>query len=60
MLRLCATSRKVTGLISHSVTGIIHRLNPSGCTIRVVLGSTRPLTEISTRIISRGVKAAGA
>jgi hypothetical protein len=32
--------------------------NPSGCTM--ALGLTRPLTEMSTRNISWGVKAAGA
>jgi hypothetical protein len=32
--------------------------NPSGCTM--ALGSTQPLTEMSTRGISWGVKAAGA
>jgi hypothetical protein len=40
------------------VIGIFHCHNPSGCT--VTLGSTQPLTEMSTRNISWGVKAAGA
>ena len=36
------------------VTGIFHRHNP------MALGSTQPLTEMSNRNISWGVKAAGA
>ena len=43
---------------SHGVTGIFHLHNPSGHTI--ALGLTQPLTEMSTRNISLGVKAAGA
>ena len=39
-------------------TEIFHRHNPSGRT--VALGSTQPLTEMSTGNISCGVKAAGA
>jgi hypothetical protein len=46
-LRLCATIRKVQGSIPDGVTGIFHWLNPSGRTM--ALGSTQPLTEISTR-----------
>jgi hypothetical protein len=57
-LRHCATSRKVAGSISDSVIGIFHWHNPSGHTMAV--GSTQPLTEMSTRNISSGVKAAGA
>ena len=57
-LRHYATSQKVAGSIPHSVTEIFHLYNPSGRT--VVLGSTQPLTEMSTRNISWGVKAAGA
>jgi hypothetical protein len=46
-LRHCATSRKVVGSILDGVTGIFQGLNPSG---RIVpLGSTEPLTELSTR-----------
>jgi hypothetical protein len=52
-LRHCATSRKVAGSI---LDGVIC-LNPSGRTM--ALGSTQPLTEMSTRNISWGVKAAG-
>ena len=48
----CATSRKVMGSIPDGVTGIFHRHNPSGRTI--TLGSTQPLTEISTRNVSWG------
>jgi hypothetical protein len=46
-LRHCATSRKVAGWIPDGVTAIFHRRNTSGRT--VALGSTQPLTEISTR-----------
>ena len=56
-LRHCATSRKVAGLIPDGVIGIFHWRNPSGRTM--ALGSTQPLTEISARNISCGVKAAG-
>ena len=46
-LRHCATSRKVAGSIPDGVTGIFQLLNTSG---RIVaLGSTQPLTEMSTR-----------
>jgi hypothetical protein len=55
-LRHCATSRKVAGSIPDGVTGIFHWHNPSGRTM--ALGSTQPLTEMSTRNISWGVKAA--
>ena len=57
-LRHCATSRKVAGSIPDGVSGIFHSHNPSGRT--TALGSTQPLTEMSTRNISWGVKAAGA
>ena len=57
-LRHCATSRKVAGSIPDGVIGIFHWHNPSGRTM--ALGSTQPLTEMSTRNISWGVKAAGA
>jgi len=56
-LRHWATSQKVTGFIPNCVIGIFHWHNPSGCTM--ALGSTQ-LTEMSTRIISWGVKAAAA
>jgi len=47
-LRCCATNRKVAGLI------------PAGVTDRTMaLGSNQPLTEMSTRSISWGLKAAG-
>jgi hypothetical protein len=52
LLRHCATSRKVAGPIPDGVTGIFQWLNPSG---RIVaLGSTQPLTEMSTRNPSWG------
>ena len=57
-LRHCAIRRKVAGLIPDDVIRIFHWHNPSG---RIMaLGSTQPLTEMSTRNFSWGVKAAGA
>jgi hypothetical protein len=56
--RHCATSRKVACPIPDGVIGIFHWLNPSGRTM--ALGLTQPLTEMSTRSIFSGVKAAGA
>jgi len=53
-----ATSGKVAVSIPDVVFGIFHLLNPSGRTRS--LRSTRPLSEISTRGISSGIKAAGA
>jgi cobalamin biosynthesis protein CobD/CbiB len=53
-----ATSRNVADLIPNRVTGIFLWHNPSGCTM--ALGSIQPLTEMSTRNISWGVKVAGA
>ena len=50
-LRHCATSRKVAEL---EFNGIFHRQNPSGRTM--ALGLTQPLTKMSTRNISWGVK----
>jgi hypothetical protein len=54
----CATSRNVAGSIPDGVIGIFHWHNGFGRTM--TLGSTQPLTEMSTRNLSRGVKAAGA
>jgi len=51
-LRCCATNCKVTGLIRDGVIGISLRHNPSDRTMP--LGSTQPLTEMSTRSISWG------
>jgi hypothetical protein len=51
-LRHCATNRKVAGSIPDGVIGIFHSHNPSGRTM--ALGSTQPLTEMSTRDISWG------
>ena len=48
----CATSRKVAGLIPDWVTGIFRLLNLAGRT--VVLGSTQPLTEMSSGNVSWG------
>ena len=56
-LRHCGTSWKVPGSIP-DVTGIFYWHKPSGRTM--ALGLTQTLTEISTRNISWGVKAAGA
>jgi hypothetical protein len=56
-LRHCATRRKVAGSIPDGVIGIFHEHNPSGRTM--ALGLTQPLTEMSTRNIYWGVKAAG-
>jgi hypothetical protein len=52
------TNSEGRGSIPDGVTGIFHWHNPSGCTM--AMGSTQPLTEMSTRNISWGVKAAGA
>jgi len=57
-LRHYATSRKVAGSISDGVIGIFHWHCPFSRTM--ALGLTQPLTEMSTRNISWGVKAAGA
>ena len=46
------------GSISGGVSGIFHGHNPSGCTMD--LGSTQPVTEMGTRNILWGIKAAGA
>ena len=53
-----ATSRKVAGSIPGGVIAIFHWHNPSDRT--VALESTQPLTEMSTRNISWGVKKGGA
>jgi hypothetical protein len=57
-LRQCAKNRKVAVLIPDGDIGIFHWHNPSVRTM--TLGLTWPLTEMSTRNISCGVKAAGA
>ena len=49
---------EVAGSIPDAVNGIFHWHNPSGRTI--ALGLTQPLTGMSTRNISWGVKAVGA
>jgi hypothetical protein len=51
-LRRYATNRKVAGSIPDDVTGFFRWHNPSDRT--VTLGSTQPLTEMSTRSISWG------
>jgi hypothetical protein len=50
-LRHCATNRQVAGSMS---VDFFHRHNPVGSTM--ALGSTQPLTEMSTRNISSGCK----
>jgi len=50
-LRHRATSRTVAGSFPDFVVGILHLCNPSG--------RTQPVTEMSTRNISLGIKAAG-
>ena len=57
-LRHCAISRYVAGLIPDGAIGIFHWHNPFSCTM--ALGLTQPVTEVSTRNIPLGVKAAGA
>jgi hypothetical protein len=57
-LRHCVTTWKVTGLIPGGVFEIFRWHNPSGRTM--ALQSTLPLTGMSTKNISWGVKAAGA
>ena len=51
--RHCTTSRKVAGLIPDGVIGFFHSHIPSSHTM--ALGSTQPLTKMSTRNISWGV-----
>ena len=55
-LRHCATSWQGAGSIPDGVIAIFHQHNPSSQTI--ALRSTQPLTEMSTRNISLGEKAA--
>ena len=42
--------------ISHGISGMFHYLHPSSSTMN--LGSTQPLTEMSTRSISWGLRVA--
>jgi hypothetical protein len=51
-LRYCATHQKVTGSIPDSAMEFFIDINPSDRTM--ALGSTQPLTEMSTRCISWG------
>ena len=53
----CATRPKVAGSIPEGFVGIFHWHDASGRTMG--LGFIQPLTEMSTRNISWGVKAAG-
>jgi hypothetical protein len=58
LLTHCATSRNVAGSVPDGFIGIFHWRISSGRTI--ALGLTEPLTEMNTKNISWGVKAAGA
>jgi len=51
-LRCCATNWKVAGSIPDGVSGFFIDINTSDSTMAV--GSTQPLTEMSTRSISWG------
>jgi membrane-bound lytic murein transglycosylase B len=51
-LRYCATNQKVAGLIPDGVMKLFIDINPSDRTM--ALGSTQPLTDMSTRSISWG------
>jgi hypothetical protein len=57
-LRYCATNQKVAGSIPDGVMEFFIDIHPSDRTM--ALGSTQPLTEMSTRSISLWVNAAGA
>jgi hypothetical protein len=50
LVEALATSRKVAGSISDEVIGFFNLPNPSSVTMN--LGSTQPLTEMSTRNLS--------
>ena len=58
MINVLCYNPKVAGSIPDGVIGIFHRHNPFDR--NVALGSTQRLSEMSTRSISWGVKAAGA
>jgi hypothetical protein len=51
-LKYCATNQKATGSIPEGVAGIFHSHNPSDRTM--ALGSTQPLTEMSTGVFPGG------
>jgi hypothetical protein len=51
------TNRKIAGSVIDSVIEIFHLHKASGRTM--ILGSTKPLTEMSTRDVSLGIKTAG-
>ena len=56
-LRHCPKIPKVMGSITNDDTAIFHCLNPSSRTME--LGSTQPLTEMSTKDIPLETKVAG-
>ena len=56
-LRHCATSWTVACSVPEGVIWVFHGPNPTGRTMAP--GSTQPLTEMSSRDITWGVKAAG-
>jgi hypothetical protein len=49
-LRYCATNQKIAGSIPDGVMEFFIDINPSDRTM--VLGSTQPLTEVSTKSVS--------
>jgi hypothetical protein len=57
-LMYCVTNQKVAGSIGNGVMEFFIDINPSDRTM--TLGSTQPLTEVSTRGTSWRVNAAGA
>ena len=57
-LKHCCISRKVASSIPDTVIKIFHCLNHSYLT--TALGSTQPLTEMSTKVVSWGLKTADA
>ena len=56
-LRCCATNRNVAGSIPDGAIGIFHWYNPSDRSL--ALGSTQPLTKMSTKNIYWAEKAVG-
>jgi hypothetical protein len=58
LVKHCATNRKVAVSIPDGVIGIFHWHNPFGRTM--ALGSTHPLTAMSTTNVSSRVNAPGA
>jgi len=57
LLRHCTISRKVACSIPDGIIGTFRRRNPSDRIMAV--GSTQPVTEMSTKAVSLGLKATG-